>query len=114
MLTPIFGKDFFFVILNKKIKNKNKIKKCQVGYHKKLLLFYFKHFIDNQYFVALGEQMIYSQVQLSSDLRYVLCMDWNLPMVLNTVSVLGRDKGLTVKYNPLPEGVPEGKALGNS
>ena len=31
-----------------------------------------------------------------------------------TVSVLGRDEGYTVKYNPLPEGVPEGKARGNS
>ena len=31
-----------------------------------------------------------------------------------TVSVLGRDKGYTVKYNPLPEGVPEGEARGNS
>ena len=31
-----------------------------------------------------------------------------------TVSVLGRDKIYTVKYNPLPEGVPEGKARGNS
>ena len=31
-----------------------------------------------------------------------------------TVSVLGRDKGYMVKYNPLPEEVPEGKALGNS
>ena len=30
------------------------------------------------------------------------------------VSVLGRDEGYTVKYNPLPEGVPEGKARGNS
>ena len=27
-----------------------------------------------------------------------------------SVSVLGRDKGYTVKYNPLPEGVPEGEA----
>ena len=26
------------------------------------------------------------------------------------VSVLGRDKGYTVKYNPLPEGVDEGEA----
>ena len=35
--------------------------------------------------------------------------------VLNcTVSVLGRDDGYTVKYNPLPEGVPEGKARRNS
>ena len=33
---------------------------------------------------------------------------------LCTVSVLGRDKGYTVKYNPLPEGVPEGEARGNS
>ena len=28
------------------------------------------------------------------------------------VSVLGRDKGYTVKYNPLPEGVPEGESRG--
>ena len=33
---------------------------------------------------------------------------------LDTVSVLERDKGYTVKYEPLPEGVPEGKAQGNS
>ena len=33
---------------------------------------------------------------------------------LNTVSVLGQDKGYTVKYNPLPEGVPEGEARWNS
>ena len=31
-----------------------------------------------------------------------------------TVSVLGRDEGYTVKYTPSPEGVPEGKAQGNS
>ena len=31
-----------------------------------------------------------------------------------SVSVLGRDEGYTVKYNPLPEGVPEGEARGNS
>ena len=30
------------------------------------------------------------------------------------LSVLGRDEGYTVKYNPLPEGVPEGEARGNS
>ena len=24
------------------------------------------------------------------------------------VSILGRDKGYTIKYNPLPEGVPKG------
>ena len=27
------------------------------------------------------------------------------------VSVLGRDEGYMVKYNPLPEGVPEGEGL---
>ena len=37
-----------------------------------------------------------------------------MPGPQHTVSVLGRDKGYTVKYNPLPEGVPEGKARGNS
>ena len=30
------------------------------------------------------------------------------------VSILGRGEGYTVKYNPLPEGVPEGEAQGNS
>ena len=30
------------------------------------------------------------------------------------VSILGGDKGYTVKYNPLSEGVSEGKAQGNS
>ena len=30
------------------------------------------------------------------------------------VSVLGRDKRYTFKYNPLPEGVPDGEAQGNS
>ena len=32
----------------------------------------------------------------------------------NTVSVLGREEGYTVKYTPSPERVPEGKARGNS
>ena len=31
-----------------------------------------------------------------------------------TVSVLGREEGYTVKYTPLPEGVLEGEARGNS
>ena len=31
-----------------------------------------------------------------------------------TVSVLGQGEGYRVKFNPLPEGVPEGKARGNS
>ena len=31
-----------------------------------------------------------------------------------TGSVLGRDKGCTVKYSPPSEGVPESKARGNS
>ena len=30
-----------------------------------------------------------------------------------TVPVLGREEGYTVKYTPLSEGVPEGKAQGN-
>ena len=30
------------------------------------------------------------------------------------LSVLGLDSGCTVKYSPSPEGVPEGKARGNS
>ena len=30
------------------------------------------------------------------------------------MSVLGLDSGYTVKYNPLPSGVPSGFALGNS
>ena len=30
------------------------------------------------------------------------------------VSVLGRDKRYLVKYTPLPDGVPEGEARGNS
>ena len=30
------------------------------------------------------------------------------------VSVLGREEGYTVKYTPPPEGIPEGKARGNS
>ena len=30
-----------------------------------------------------------------------------------TVFVLGREEGYTVKYTPLPEVVPEGKARGN-
>ena len=31
-----------------------------------------------------------------------------------TVSVLGREEGYTVKFTPLPEGIPEDKAQGNS
>ena len=37
-----------------------------------------------------------------------------VPDNLHTVSLLGRDKGYTVKYTPQLEGVPEGKAQGNS
>ena len=32
----------------------------------------------------------------------------------HTVSVLGQEEGYKVKYTPLPEGVPEGEARGNS
>ena len=38
----------------------------------------------------------------------------HFPRLYYIVSVLGRDKGYTVKYNPLPSGVPEGEAQGNS
>ena len=34
-------------------------------------------------------------------------------VVLFTVSVLGRKEGYTVKYTPLPDGVPKGEAQGN-
>ena len=37
-----------------------------------------------------------------------------LKLIEDIVSVLERDEGYTVKYNPLPEGVPEGEAQGNS
>ena len=30
------------------------------------------------------------------------------------VSILGREEAYTVKYNPLPEGVPKGEDRGNS
>ena len=33
---------------------------------------------------------------------------------VHTVSVLGRDKGYTVEYNPSSEGVPEGEARAKS
>ena len=55
------------------------------------------------------------------------CLDWvNLDLILKSslltldssgrliVSVLGREKGYTVKYTPSPVGVPKGKAGGNS
>ena len=32
----------------------------------------------------------------------------------HTVFVLGRQEGYTVKYTPLPKGIPEGEARGNS
>ena len=35
-------------------------------------------------------------------------------LVNHTVSVLGREEVYTAKYTPSPEGVPEGKAGGNS
>ena len=38
----------------------------------------------------------------------------SLSIYANTVSVLGREEGYKVKYTPLPEGVTEGKARGNS
>ena len=41
------------------------------------------------------------------------CVD-SLYILYCTVSVLGQDEKYTVKYNPLSEGVPKGKAQGNS
>ena len=41
-------------------------------------------------------------------------IDYELWWYWFIVSVLERDKGYTVKYNPMPEGVPVGKAQGNS
>ena len=41
-------------------------------------------------------------------------MSLHCTVLCYTVSVLGREEGYTVKYTPLPEGVPEGKALGKS
>ena len=35
-------------------------------------------------------------------------------LLIENVSVLGQEEGYTVKYIPLPEGVPKGKARGNS
>ena len=35
-------------------------------------------------------------------------------LAINTVSILGRDEGYTVKYTSSPEVIPEGKAQGNS
>ena len=31
--------------------------------------------------------------------------------IVDTVSILGRDKGYTVKYTPSPEGVPKGQGV---
>ena len=38
----------------------------------------------------------------------------SLDSISFTVSVLGRDEEFTVKYIPLPNGVPKGEAQGNS
>ena len=50
----------------------------------------------------------------------LLMFNYNLPKLLDIfryvyiVSVLGQEEGYAVKYTPLPEGVPEGEAQGNS
>ena len=41
---------------------------------------------------------------------YLLNLILTVIVSQDTVSVLGRDKGYTVKHNPLPERFPEGKA----
>ena len=46
------------------------------------------------------------------DLETDYCNESKYKMYI--VSVLGRDEGYTVKYNPLPEGVLEGEARGIS
>ena len=51
---------------------------------------------------------------------YFSALSWNAHYTTHftipyyTVYVLGGGKGYTVEYNPLPEGVPKGKARGNS
>ena len=50
--------------------------------------------------------------------KYSLCL-WVMQRLCHTappytVSVLGREEGYMVKYTPSAEGVPEGKAQGNS
>ena len=47
--------------------------------------------------------------------QYILCtVLYSTHCMLYTISVLGQDEGYKVKYKPLPEGAPEGKAQGNS
>ena len=48
--------------------------------------------------------------------RTVHCfVHWTVHCTIHsTVSILGREEGYTVKYTPLPEGVPKGEARGNS
>ena len=50
---------------------------------------------------------LYSPLHCCTPLEHYAALNY-------TVSVLGRDEGYTVKYNPFPEGVTEGKARGNS
>ena len=61
---------------------------------------------------------------LARSLDHGLNVDWSkflfllmttlVDVTTSTISVLGQEEGYTVKYTPLPEGVPEGKARGNS
>ena len=53
----------------------------------------------------------FDEVQELTDLEVRKRDLWSCDYI---VSVLGRDEGYTVKYNPLPEGVPEDKARWNS
>ena len=54
------------------------------------------------------------EFDLRSSLNNSLLLAWFETFLIFIVSVLGREEGYTVKYNPLPEGVPEGEAQGNS
>ena len=44
-------------------------------------------------------------------LVYQSVLQYNVYLPLYTVFVLGWDEGYMVKYNPLPQGTPEGKGL---
>ena len=53
-------------------------------------------------------------MKLPHQVWFLLSIFLNPHFVKFTVSVLGREERYTVKYTPLPEGVPEGEARGNS
>ena len=60
--------------------------------------------------IKLFKIIIYHR-KLNQKVSYFPSLSYNVYHPLYTVFVLGRDKGYTAKYNPLPEGTPEGKGL---